>query len=130
MNDEATIEPVQVDAAEQTTAIAVRPQPDSLDPWLDAISLAIAAGVRVGERGLARTEPANVNAATAREREVMDADEAATFLGIDRKTVYEYAGRGELPHRRLGKRLLFSRQALVLWLSGACSRCSSDGVKG
>ncbi len=49
-------------------------------------------------------------------REVMTADEVAEFLGVDRKTVYEAACRVELPHRRIGRRLLFSRAALVHWL--------------
>ncbi|KAB2911232.1 MAG: helix-turn-helix domain-containing protein [Kofleriaceae bacterium] len=51
--------------------------------------------------------------------EVMSADETAAFLGVDRNTVYDAAGRGEIPHRRIGKRLLFSRAQLVSWL-GAC----------
>lgn len=49
-------------------------------------------------------------------REVLNANDVAAFLGVDRKTVYEYAGRGEIPHQRLGKRLLFSREALLSWL--------------
>ena len=53
-------------------------------------------------------------------QEAMTADDVADFLGVDRKTVYDYANRGEIPHRKLGKRLLFSRQALVAWL-GECN---------
>jgi excisionase family DNA binding protein len=49
--------------------------------------------------------------------EVMNAEEVAAFLRVDRKTVYDYAARGELPFRRLGRRLLFSRSALVSWLT-------------
>ncbi len=49
-------------------------------------------------------------------REVMTADEGAGFLGVDRKTVYEAAWRAELPHRWIGRRLLFSRAALLRWL--------------
>lgn len=58
--------------------------------------------------------------------EVMSADEVAAMLKLDRKTVYDYAGRGEIPCRRIGKRLLFSREALALWL-GSCSKRSSEG---
>jgi excisionase family DNA binding protein len=57
-------------------------------------------------------------------REGMNAEEVAEFLGVDRKTVYEYANRGRIPCRKLGKRLLFSRQALVAWL-GSCEAASS-----
>jgi excisionase family DNA binding protein len=55
--------------------------------------------------------------------EVMNAEEVAAFLRVDRKTVYDYAARGEIPFRRLGRRLLFSRSALVSWL-GACKVAS------
>lgn len=48
--------------------------------------------------------------------EVMNANDVAAFLGVDRKTVYDYANRGAIPHRRLGKRMLFSRSALIQWL--------------
>lgn len=81
-------------------------------PWVDALAQAIVAGVRSST-----AEP---------PREVMEAEEVAAFLGVDRKTVYDYAGRGVIPCRRLGKRLLFSRSALVVWL-GACSKGSSNG---
>jgi excisionase family DNA binding protein len=50
-------------------------------------------------------------------REGMNADEVATMLGIDRKTVYEAAGRGQIPHRRIGRRVVFSRSALLDWLT-------------
>ena len=56
--------------------------------------------------------------ATTTAAEVMNAEQVAAFLGVDRKTVYEYASRGKIPHQRLGKRLLFSRSALLAWLAG------------
>ncbi len=46
----------------------------------------------------------------------MTAQEVGAFLRLSRNSIYEAAGRGELPCRRLGRRLLFSRHALVLWL--------------
>jgi len=54
----------------------------------------------------------------------MSAEQTAAFLGVERKTVYDYANRGLIPHQRLGKRLLFSRQALVSWL-GTCKAASN-----
>ena len=56
--------------------------------------------------------------------DVLTADEVAGLLRVDRKTVYDAAGRGELPHRRLGKRLVFSRAALLDWL--ACKPASKE----
>ncbi len=79
--------------------------------------------------GLDVGSAANDNAAAivASEREAMSVEEVAAFLGVDRKTVYDYAGRGMIPCRRLGKRILFSRRALVLWLGGECSKGWSNG---
>jgi excisionase family DNA binding protein len=51
--------------------------------------------------------------------EILTADEVAKLLRVDRKTVYEAAQRGELPHRRLGRRLLFERGAVLRWLRQA-----------
>jgi excisionase family DNA binding protein len=50
-------------------------------------------------------------------REVLCADEVAAWFCVDRKTIYNAAARGHIPHQRLGKRLLFSRPALVSWLA-------------
>lgn len=47
--------------------------------------------------------------------EVMTADEVASFLGVDRTTVYEAATRNEIPHKRLGRRVLFRRDTITEW---------------
>lgn len=51
--------------------------------------------------------------------DVMTADEVAAYLGVDRNTVYEYAARGAIPHKRLGKRMLFRRGSIVAWFDSA-----------
>jgi excisionase family DNA binding protein len=78
--------------------------------------------------GAAGIEPAPAApplAATDSDRDVMTADEVAAFLGVDRNTVYDYAGRGVIPHQRLGKRILFRRGALVSWLDASCKATST-----
>ena len=57
--------------------------------------------------------------------DVMTADEVAVFLSVDRNTVYDYAGRGIIPHQRLGKRILFRRGALVSWLDASLCKATS-----
>ena len=111
---------------------AAQPPAADLIQWIDAIALALAAGVRAGESRLLHgtggaagdRDRADAGLRPGHDAEVMDADEVAAFLGVDRNTVYDYAGRGEIPHRRLGKRLLFSRSALVAWL-GSCKAASA-----
>lgn len=40
--------------------------------------------------------------------EVLNVEEVAAFLRVNRKTAYDYASGGQIPHRRLGRRLLLS----------------------
>ena len=49
------------------------------------------------------------------EQECLTAKEIASWLRVDRKTVYEYAARHVIPCRRLGRRLVFSRAAVAAW---------------
>ncbi len=51
--------------------------------------------------------------------EILSADEVAAWLKVDRKTIYNACARGQIPHQRLGKRVLFNRAALVSWLHHA-----------
>ncbi len=79
------------------------------------------AGIQLIERHRGRLlPPAESNV------DVLTADEVAEFLRLDRKTVYDYAGRGEIPCQRLGKRILFSRAALVSWLAPCCKGSSES----
>jgi len=57
-----------------------------------------------------------------RSSDVISADEAAAILGVSRWSLYAAANRQEVPHRRLGRRMLFSRRAVLLWLEGASPR--------
>lgn len=50
--------------------------------------------------------------------EVLNVGQVAELLGVGRNTVYDAANRGEIPHRRIGRRLIFSRTAVMQWLNG------------
>lgn len=54
---------------------------------------------------------------TAKYKEVLTAQEAADFLRISRDSLYDAAGRGDIPHRRIGRRMVFSRERLLAWLA-------------
>ncbi len=49
-------------------------------------------------------------------RATISVDEAAALLGIGRSAAYEAARRGQLPIRRLGRRLFVPVPALLDWL--------------
>ncbi len=45
--------------------------------------------------------------------------ETATLLGIGRSSAYEAARRGELPSRRVGRRVIVPVPELIAWLGSA-----------
>ena len=52
-------------------------------------------------------------------RVTVSIEEAARLLGLGRSAAYEAARRGELPTRRLGRRLLVPVPALLDWLGAS-----------
>ncbi len=50
------------------------------------------------------------------ERLALDAKAAAKLLGVSRRTVQRWAAAGQIPHKKMGKLLLFSPRALKDWL--------------
>ena len=48
--------------------------------------------------------------------DILTAEEAAEFLKIGRNQLYEAAGRGHIPHQRIGRTYRFSRSALMAWM--------------
>ena len=65
--------------------------------------------------------------------EVLDVREAAALLRVGKNAVYEAVARNEIPHRRIGKAIRFSRGALLAWLGRAegatLEPWSSQGAK-
>lgn len=49
-------------------------------------------------------------------RLTLSVEEAASLLGLGRSAAYEAARRGELPSRRLGRRVIVPVPALLNWL--------------
>lgn len=47
----------------------------------------------------------------------MSVSEVSKWFDVDRKTIYHAVASGTIPHRRVGKRVLFHRGALVAWLA-------------
>lgn len=79
------------------------------------VSDATAAALAAVERHLAPAAPIETH--PVEPPEVMTVREVAALLRLNRKTIYDAAARGELPSRRVGRRVLISRAALVAWLA-------------
>ena len=71
--------------------------------------------------------PANDQQSTATADAVLDVEETARLLRVGRNTIYELVGRNEIPHRRLGKQIRFSRAALMSWLGSWSWRDAKEG---
>jgi len=49
---------------------------------------------------------------------VIGSKEATRLLGVCRNTLYNWARAGKVPHRRVGRRILFSSKVLEAWIDG------------
>jgi len=52
------------------------------------------------------------------EREVLNSEEAAQFLGVSAFTIREYAKAGTIPAKKIGKSWRFYKPDLVAWVRG------------
>jgi len=59
--------------------------------------------------------------------DVLDVEGTTRLLRIGRNTIYELVGRNEIPHRRLGKQIRFSRVAIMRWLDSWSSQDAKEG---
>lgn len=50
------------------------------------------------------------------EREVLSARETARLIGAHEQSVYKWARAGKIPHKRIGRKIVFPVQALKKWL--------------
>jgi excisionase family DNA binding protein len=69
--------------------------------------------------------PANDEQPTVAD--VLDVDDVAALLRIGRNTIYDLVGRNEIPHRRCGKQIRFSRTAVMRWLDSWSSQGAKEG---
>ena len=58
---------------------------------------------------------------------VLDVADVTELLRIGRNTVYDLVGRNEIPHRRLGKQIRFSRTAIMRWLASWSLQGAKEG---
>jgi len=72
-------------------------------------------------------DPAAPDGEPASLDNVLDVEDAARLLRIGRNTIYELVGRNEIPHRRLGKQIRFSRAAIMRWLDPWSSQDAKEG---
>ena len=47
---------------------------------------------------------------------IMTVSSLAEYLKVSKATIYEYVRRGVIPHKRLGSRILFSKEKIDEWV--------------
>lgn len=62
------------------------------------------------------THTCSLRLADIEDHATITVEEAAGLLGLGRSTAYEAVRRGQLPSRRLGRRLFIPVPALLEWL--------------
>ena len=48
--------------------------------------------------------------------QTMSVKEAALYLGVSKDIIYELTRKKNIPHLRLGRRILFRKNALDIWM--------------
>jgi excisionase family DNA binding protein len=74
-----------------------------------------------------RQPPDHAMSNEAMSDDVLDVPGAARLLRIGRNSVYDLVGRNEIPHRRLGKQIRFSRAAIMRWFASWSSQDAKEG---
>ena len=60
---------------------------------------------------------------------LINVEQAAALLGIGRGLCYQLVQENRLPHVRLGRRLLISRQALEYWVQQEVGANGGGGIQ-
>lgn len=105
----------------ETTLTFVDPEYWSTRPQELAEALKIGAGIK-GIEGSPGSGLASGAGPAGTERLTLSVEEAAAALGISRAFAYESVRRGDIPHIKIGRRLLIPRVALELLLQSANPR--------
>jgi excisionase family DNA binding protein len=71
------------------------------------------------------TTPAASDAVS--DDDVIDISGAARMMHIGRNKLYEMVARNQIPHRRFGRRIRFSRAAIMRWLDSWSPRIVKEG---
>lgn len=59
--------------------------------------------------------------------DVMDVASVGKILRIGRNKIYEMVARNQIPHRRFGRRIRFSRAAIMRWLDSWSLQSAKKG---
>jgi len=73
------------------------------------------------------TAPAHAARDVPEDDDVIDVAGVGRMLRVGRNKVYEMVARNEIPHRRFGRGIRFSRAAIMRWLDSWSPRIVKEG---
>jgi excisionase family DNA binding protein len=62
-------------------------------------------------------------------RKVLSPEQAAEILGVTRQTVWALTRRGEIPYRRLGRKVLIEEEELEKWFSSLPGKSAGEVIQ-
>ena len=83
--------------------------------------------IGVAEPGSPAVASAIAVSSAAEADDVLAVSEVTKLLRVGRNSVYGMVGRNEIPHRRIGKQIRFSRAAIMRWLSSWSLQVAKKG---
>lgn len=63
------------------------------------------------------------------EQEVLTVAEVARLLAVSTWKVYDLCNRNTMPHRRVGRVIRFSKDAIMQWLGGTAKNSKTSSAK-
>ena len=85
------------------------------------------ASLLADRRANAQTAPTHPEREPTPDDDVIDVAGVGRMLHVGRNKVYEMVARNEIPHRRFGRRIRFSRAAIMRWLDSWSLRVAKEG---
>lgn len=67
-------------------------------------------------------------AAIIAEQQILDIDQAAEFLRLSKPTLYKKTSGSEIPYFKRGRRVLFKRSELLLWIESSKVLTKSEAI--
>jgi excisionase family DNA binding protein len=64
-----------------------------------------------------RVKTKTVTGSEVMERQTINVQEAAAFIGVSKDLVYQLVRQKDIPHLKVGKRILFRKESLERWMN-------------
>lgn len=103
------------------------PRTNTRDPSQQSDHAQSLASLLADRNANAHMAPAHATREPTPDDDVIDVAGVGRLLHVGRNKVYEMVARNEIPHRRFGRGIRFSRAAIMRWLDSWSPRIVKEG---